>query len=255
MSTVRPTLAAALRETLARRTSFWIQVGIMVLNDVAWIGFWFLFFHRVGPVRGWDRSGILLLLAVLTTAGGTVLGLLDNVRNIPTMITDGRLDATLLLPVGPLRHLLVRSVRPVNIGDMGFGVVLFLVAGHPTPLRILVFLAGSACGAAVLAGFLVFAGSLTFFTGRREAGDLGFNAMLLLGAYPAEVFTGVTRSLLYVVVPAAFIASVPAQVVLHFDATRAATLVGAAIGFATLGWATFTIGLRRYTSGATWTDA
>jgi len=60
---------------------------------------------------------------------------------------------------------------------------------------------------------------------------------------------------LYLVLPAAFVASVPAQLVGSFDAGRAAALAAAAVAFSALGWVTFTLGLRRYTSGATWTGA
>ncbi|MCU1344266.1 MAG: hypothetical protein JWL70_532 [Acidimicrobiia bacterium] len=73
----------------------------MVLNDLAWIGFWVLFFHRVGNLGGWDRDGVLMLLAVLTTGGGLVLGFLSNARRLAQLITDGGLDAVLALPVHP----------------------------------------------------------------------------------------------------------------------------------------------------------
>ena len=192
---------------------------------------------------------------MLTTSGGIVLGLLSNARNVPTLVADGRLDATLLLPCHPLRHLLVREVKAVNIGDIAFGVVLFLATGVPTPAKVTAYALGTLCSVCVLAGFLVFTGSLTFFTGRREGGDLGFHAMLMLAAYPAEIFSGPARLVLYVLVPAAFVASVPARLTQSFDPALAAALAAAALTCTALGWATFTLGLRRYTSGATWTEA
>ena len=45
------------------------QMTVMVVNDVVWVVFWLLFFDRVGTVRGWDTDRVLLLFAVLTTAG------------------------------------------------------------------------------------------------------------------------------------------------------------------------------------------
>ena len=36
----------------------------MIVNDLAWVGFWFLFFDQVGSVRGWDLDRVLLLFAV-----------------------------------------------------------------------------------------------------------------------------------------------------------------------------------------------
>ncbi len=135
---------------------------------------------------------------------------------------------------------------------MGFGVVLFAVAGHPTPTRVAVYLAGSLASAVLLTGFLVAVGSLVFFTGRGEPGGLGLHAILLLAAYPADIFTGTVKALLYTAVPAAFVAAVPARLIDQPSLADALWLLAAAAAFALLGWVTFTLGLRRYTSGSAW---
>jgi len=49
------------------------------------------------------------------------------------------------------------------------------------------------------------------------------------------------------------VSSVPARLIADFDACSAAWLVAVAALFAFAGWATFTLGLRRYTSGSVWT--
>jgi ABC-2 type transport system permease protein len=249
------TQRAAMAEAWANRRGFWTQVIVMVVNDVAWIAFWILFFHRVGAIRGWDSGKVMLLLAVLTTSAGFVLGVLGNARRIGRLAVEGDLDAALALPVPPLAYLLVRRIDTTNLGDLAFGIVLFAVAGHPTPLRALVFVAGVVVAATILTGFLVAAGSIAFFAGRNEAGELGFHAMLMFAAYPVDVFSGAAKALLYTVVPAAFVSAVPARLIDHFDGRLAATIVAVAAFFAFLGWALFTAGLRRYTSGAVWTRA
>jgi ABC-2 type transport system permease protein len=78
--------------------------------------------------------------------------------------------------------------------------------------------------------------------------------VVLFGSYPIDIFTGATKLFLYVVVPAGFIAAAPARLVTDFDATHAATLAVVAAAFGAAGQAAFTGGLRRYTSGATWTQ-
>jgi viologen exporter family transport system permease protein len=255
MRAVAATMRAAVAEARANPGAFWSQLAAMAINDVAWVVFWVLFFHKVGAVRGWNESRILLLFAVLTTAGGVVLGLLSNARRIGELAANGGIDAALALPVHPLPYLLVRRVDPVNLGDLVFGVVLFLTSGHPTPARAAVYLAGSAAGVVVLAGFLVTVGSLTFFAGRGEAGDLGLHAILLLASYPVDIFAGATKALLYTAIPAAFVAAVPSRLVDRFDSADAALLVMAAAACALVAWTTFTLGLRRYTSSALWTRA
>ena len=255
MKGVVATMRAAVAEARANPGAFWTQLAAMVLNDLAWVAFWVLFFDRVGTVRGWDRSRVLLLFAVLTTGGGIVLGVLSNARRIGQLVGDGGIDAALSLPIAPLPYVLVRRVDPVNIGDIVFGVVLFTVSGSPTVARTVVYVLGSLCGAAVLAGFLVIVGSSAFLSGRTDAGDLGFNAILLLANYPIDIFAGATKVLLYSAVPAAFVAAVPSRLIDDFDATRAATLVGVAALFVAGACVAFTLGLRRYTSSSAWTRA
>jgi ABC-2 type transport system permease protein len=245
-------LRTAFADAAARRTAFWTQIAAMVVNDVAWVAFWVIFFHRVESVRGWDVHRVLLLFAVLTTSAGLVLGLLSNCRRIPTIVEQGSLDEILTMPVSPLRHLLVRRIDPINLGDVGFGVVLFALAANPTPQRVLIYITGSVASAILLTGFLVAIGSLVFFTGRGQAADLGLHSVLLLASYPADVFTGATKALLYTAIPAAFVSAVPARLIDDFDPVDGVVLLGAAGFFATVGWASFAAGLRRYTSGSAW---
>ncbi len=248
------TLRNAVAEARSNRAALVSQVTIMVLNDIVWVVFWVLFFRRVGSVRGWDGDRILLLLAVLTSAGGIALGVLANARRVGTMAVDGDLDSVLSLPVPPLAHLLVRRIEAVNVGDLVFGVLLFVALGRPTVARTAVFVGAVAAVAVLLTGFLVLTGSLAFFIGRNEGGELGFQAMILLGAYPVDIFAGAIKVLLYTVVPAAFVSSVPARLIEDFDVVNALWLAGVAGAFAAAGWAAFTLGLRRYASGSVWTQ-
>jgi ABC-2 type transport system permease protein len=245
----------ALAEAAANRRALATQMAVMILNDAVWIVFWVLFFREVGEIGGWDVERIILLQAALTASGGIALGFLANARRVGTMAVEGGLDSVLTLPVPPLAHVLLRRVEPTNLGDIAFGVTLFAVAGHPTPARTAVFAAVVVSSAVLLTGFLVLTGSLAFFAGRSESGELGFHAMLLLGAYPVDVFAGTARLVLHTVLPAAFVATVPARLIDDFDWVQAAGLAGVAAVFGTAGWAVFTVGLRRYTSGAVWTRA
>jgi len=245
----------ALAEATANRRALATQMAVMIVNDGVWIVFWVLFFREVGDIGGWDVERILLLQAALTASGGIALGLVANARRVGTLAVEGGLDSVLTLPVPPLAHLLLRRVEPTNLGDIAFGITLFAVAGHPTPVRTAAFVAVVLSSAVLLTGFLVLTGSLAFFAGRSESGELGFHAMLLLGAYPVDVFAGTAKLVLHTVLPAAFVATVPARLIDDFDWPQAAALGGIAALFGAAGWSVFTLGLRRYTSGAVWTRA
>ena len=79
--------------------------------------------------------------------------------------------------------------------------------------------------------------------------------MLMLAAYPIDVFAGAPKLLVYTVVPAAFVATVPARVVTQADLRDVLLLAVAAVVFVIGAWAVFTVGLRRYTGTSGWTRA
>lgn len=253
MNALALTWVTAWREALANRRGFWTQITAMLINDAVWIVFWVLFFQRVGEVRGWAIDDVVVLLAIVTTAAGWVLGAMNNARQLGHLIANGDLDAALGLPVPTLPHLLVRRIETLFVGDLFFGLALFLLFGHPTPERLAVFAFGVVCAVLIITGFLVTVGSLAFYIGRNEAGELGFQALLLFSSYPVDIFSGAAKFLLFVVIPAGFVSSLPARLVEEFDPWLAAAVAAVGVLIAAVGVVSFTFGLRRYTSGSTWT--
>src|SRR4051812_40489265 len=158
-------MKTAFLEAWTNRKSFWFQVTIMIVNDLALVAFWFMFFGKVGTVQGWGIDNMMVLFAVLANVTGASMGLFANARRLGEFVSDGRLDSVLPLPVEPLGYLLVRRVDTALMGDLIFGPALFVIFGHPTPERTLVFLLASVCGTVVFVSFLVTMGSLTLFVG------------------------------------------------------------------------------------------
>jgi ABC-2 type transport system permease protein len=255
MRVVFATMRTAFLEAWTNRRSFWLQVTMMMVNDLVWIAFWVLLFNKVGDVRGWDGRRIVLLYAILTTAAGLALGLLANARRVGRMAIAGELDPVLTLPVRPLVYLLTKRVDTSNLGDLIFGPVLFFALSGPTLERTAIYVVGSLASATVLIAFLVFLGSLTLLISgiKGEQTDLGFQAVLIFSSYPLDIFGGATKFVLYTAVPAAFVTGLPVRLVDDFDLATFGALLGAAAFMAALAAYSFKLGLRRYSSGALWT--
>lgn len=249
-------MRAGVSEAWSNRRSFWFQVSVMILNDLVWVMFWVLFFRKVGEVRGWRTDEVLLLFSILATVAGISMGLLANARKLGQLVADGELDAVLTLPVDPLAYLLVRRSDTALLGDLLFGPALFVLAANPTPERTTLYLVGVLAGSAVFVSFVVALGSLTLvFGGRGEQADLGFQALLILASYPLDVFGGLTKLLMFTIVPAAFITGVPVHLVEQFRWETLASVVLAAAVSVAIALTAFRAGLRRYRSGALWTRA
>jgi ABC-2 type transport system permease protein len=256
MSALLSTMRTAVVEAVSNRRSFWVQASAMIVNDAVWVAFWVLFFHKIGDVRGWRSDQVMLMFAILATVTGISMGLLSDARKLGQLVADGQLDAVLTLPVNPLAYLLVRRVDTALLGDLVFGPVLFAVAGHPTLQRTGLYLFGSLTGSAVFVSFVVVLGSVTMVAGGRgEQADLGFQALLILASYPLDVFGGLTKLMIFTVIPAAFITGIPVHLVDQFRWPTLATLLGVAVGSVLLAGGVFRAGLRRYRSGALWTRA
>ena len=253
MNTLFMTLRTAFADSRANRKSFALQVFVMVVNDGVWIAFWVLFFHGVGTVRGWAIGDVMVLFSVLMTSVGIAVGLFSNSRRIGRMVSDGAIDETLVPPLRILPNLLVRKIEPSNIGDIVAGILLFLLACNPTPVRALVWTLGVICSATIVVGFLVLVSSLTFFVGGQgDQAELGLNTIAIFGSYPIDLFAGPLKVILFTLVPAGLVSGLPTNLVRHFDLLTAASLLGAAVGIVALASLAFSFGLRRYSSGSIW---
>lgn len=243
-------MRANLATALEYRVSLVSQVAGMFINNALWVFFWALYFSRFPVVRGWTLEDVLVLWAVATTSFGLATGTMGNVLRIPRLIAEGQLDFYLVLPKNVLLHLLVSEMRLLHFGDLLFGPVLLLAVVRPAPVKVLVFAVAIVLSAMVLLGFLIFIGSLTFFIGNADAvsGQV-VTSLIHFTTYPATIFDRGVRVILYTVLPAGLISTLPVELVREFDWIRLLWLAGAAAAFLGLGVWTFHRGLRRYESG------
>lgn len=243
---LRANVAAALeyRATLAT------QVLGMILNDILWVVFWVLFFTRFPVVKGWTLEDVLILWSSFAFSAGLVYGLFFSVRLLPRLIVEGQLDYYLALPKDVLVHLLVSRIRPFNLGDALFGPLLLVTMVDLTWSRVAVFLAATLLSAAVLLGFEILGGSLAFYLGSGDAlHEQLSNALLHFASYPAGIFEGGLKFLLFTVIPAGFVTWLPVELMRTFRWDLFLGLAAAAAAFLGAAVLVFRAGLRRYESG------
>lgn len=247
-------LANSFLEAYSHRTAFWMGAGAMMTNNVAWIIIWAFFFDEVGDVRGWDGDRIRLLMAIVATVTGLVLGFFSNVRRLAEMANTGELDAALALPVATLPYVACRQVKPGGVGDFLFGPLLFMLVANPTPSRIAIYVVGALSGAAVLMGFLIVVGSVGLRYRSDVVSEQSFQAILLFAFYPVDIFGPWARFFMYIVVPAGFVSAVPVRLLDRADGGLLAVQLAVAVGLLTAGVVSFNWAMRHYTSGAAWTQ-
>lgn len=241
-----------LMSAMAYRGAFALQVIGMLLNDLMLLVFWTLLFQRFPLLNGWDFTGVVTIYAVSASGYGLVVAVFGNLTRIAHVIASGDLDYYLALPANPLWHLLLSRTNLSGWGDLLFGVLLYVIViavpgGWQTlPLYglLVVLVAMIFCAVGVLAG------SMAFWLGQAQ--DLAgqwFNATLSFSLYPVDIFPGLIRVFLYTLLPAAFIGSVPARMLLQFRWQHLGLMTAFASVAMALAYWVFTRGLRRYESG------
>jgi ABC-2 type transport system permease protein len=236
--------------SLEYKFSFLTQIFGMFVNDVMWVTFWVLYFKKFPVVNGWGLNDLLIMWSTITFSFGMAFGLFANIARIPEMVLSGQLDYYLAHPKNVLLHIGVSQIRPVNLGDCVFGPCLLIFFVHPNFNQFLIFLMGSVLAAIVYLSYYIVIGSLAFFMGSSEGlfNNLA-NAMIHFSTYPAKIFDGWTRILLFTAIPAAFISELPVELVRNFQWIIFGKLFFGALVFLGIAVTIFNLGLKRYESG------
>jgi ABC-2 type transport system permease protein len=253
MKTVRLVLGYLrhnLMSAMAYRGAFLLQVFGMVLNNAMLLFFWWILFTQLPTLRGWDLAQVMILYGTVAFGFGVANVVCGNGFLVARIIVRGDLDYYLALPADPLVHLLVSRMSISAWGDMAFGLAVYLIAAPGQWTQLPLFLVLGVAAAVIIVAFCVLVGSLAFWVGNADnLATQAVNALITFGIYPVEIFPGAVQWLLYTLIPAAFVGSMPAGLLREFSWGRLGILLGFAGGLAALAWIVFRWGLRRYESG------
>ena len=242
---------ANLQSAIEYRAAFLAQVLGMMLNDAFYFVFWIIFFNQFKEVRGWVLSDMFLVFGITATSFGLTAFFFGNAFHLSNIITGGRLDYYLALPRPVLLHTIASRSIANGIGDLSYGVISFLLSGYFSWQGFAWFGIGVLLASTVFLSFLIIAHSLTFWLGNAQAlAGLLMNAILTFALYPISLFDGPAKFILFSLIPAALVGSVPASLVRHLTWQNVLTLILGAIFLLVLAILVFHRGLRRYESGS-----
>jgi viologen exporter family transport system permease protein len=242
---------ANLQASMEFRSAFFTQVIFMIINNGAYFMFWFLYFDKFKEVRGWNIHGMLLLFGIAATSWGVAAFFFGNFITLAEVIVQGRLDYYLSLPRPVLLHVLASKSIGSGMGDLLYGIGSFILSGYFTPDGFLRYLVGVAAGVCVFIAFLVMVQSLSFWIGNAVAlSQFALSALLTFSLYPSALFDAATKFVLFTIIPAALIGTIPAEFVRNFSWQSLLELVSGALIFLLLSIFIFRVGLKRYESGS-----
>ena len=234
---------------MVNKVTFLTNVGFMVLNNATFLVQWMILLRLRGDVGGYTMREIMLLWGLMAASFGLSHILFARAFSLSDLIIKGKLDSFLVQPKNVLVSVLTSSTDSSAIGDFLYGTAL-VCACKPGVGGFFLFLLFTVTGAMIFTAFAVLLGSLSFWFVRMDMlqGQMVMSAVSF-ATYPDGIFEGISRFLLYFIIPVGMAVWHPVHVLVSFDAGMLLAVFGYASALSAAAVAVFYRGLKRYVSG------
>jgi ABC-2 type transport system permease protein len=232
-NTIRVTLTLT-RAAIRGATQYRLNFAILAAMGIAYQGSGFAFIavvlSRYPSIGGWSYPEIAVLYALRLLAHATYLVPLFMLNQLDQMVREGTFDRFLIRPLNPFLQVITSNFTVSSIGDVltAIGILIYascLAHLQWTPLHIAYAFAAVLGGALIEAGLAIAISSMSFrFIEVWPARFFADNVLLNFGSYPLSVFGTTIQWIMTWIVPVAFIAWVPASVIL--DRTQGVAVSG-----------------------------
>ena len=238
-----------MREML-NKVTFLTNVTFMILNNGSILIQWFILFRLREDIGGYTMREVILLWGLTAASFGLSHILFARVYSLPELIVSGKLDSYLVQPKSVLLGVMTSATDISAIGDLLYGVIL-LAAGGLGVRGFMMSLLFVVTGMIILTAFAVLLGSLSFWFVRIDmlSGQM-IMGLVSFATYPDGIFRGISRFLLYFVMPVGMVVYHPVHILVRFDAGMLLTVLGYACLLSVAAALVFYRGLRRYASSS-----
>ncbi|WP_255951836.1 ABC transporter permease [Streptomyces odontomachi] len=217
----RALLGAALRSELQYRSNLalWIVAGVAYQG--VGLAFVWVVIRQFGSIASWSLGEIAFLYSMRLMSHALFTVPFAELFGIDYIVRDGHFDRFLVRPVSPFVQLVTRRIRLQSLGDLTGGATLLVVAAHlvrvdwsagSVAFLVLAVLGGGLVEAAIQVFVSAFAFRMMSVRSLRMLVDRVINTF---GGYPLSILPGVARSALTFALPLAFVAYLPATVLLN----------------------------------------
>ena len=212
-------IRVSLQAEMAYRSNFYISILHSLLGLGTGVMGVMVLFGQTETVRGWDMAGTLTLLGVYLTAEALrrlFIGPgLDSLAGMEGDVWTGRLDFTLLRPIGTQFMVTFRQWRFLALIDLalGLGVIVHSVARAGQTItagQALSFAVALGAGIVVLYAILLAFTALIFWSPGLLLTWV-FGGIMQMARYPVGLYPGWLRLVLTWVVPVGIITTVSAR--------------------------------------------
>ena len=234
------------------KTSFFIQVVGMAINNIALIVLWYYFGKTVGEINGWSPQDIFGMYAFNTISFGISHSFFAGLYVLPTYISSGNLDKYLITPKNILVKVSTSRFATSALGDLLFGVICFIVYIFACNLSIKqILLAFCLIGLATIIylAFSIICATISFYLLDGQNVSDGLHEMFLsCSLYHGGAVTGILRAIFTFVIPSLLIGAIPVETVKNLSLSSILLMTGLVFGWFIISILFFRKSLKKYDS-------
>lgn len=238
----------SLMREMLNKVTFFSNIIFMILNNASFIIQWIVLFSLKDSFGGYQLKEVILLWGLAASTYGVSRFFFSSAFKLSDTITNGKLDAFLVLPKNVLLSVITSDITVSALGDMLYGYIMLIIYGI-TIKNFFVFTILSICGGLILTSISVIFSSLSFYITKADLiSDTANSLMVYFATYPDSIFKGITKVILYTVVPVGISTYLPVHTIIDFNIYSFLIVIVLAIVFVTIAYMVFNRGLKKYSS-------
>lgn len=239
-----------LKCSIEYRTSFFVQVIGMIINNSSFLFFWWIIFNNVNNISGYTFSNVMILWGLASSTYGFTYILFGNVSNLSEIIISGALDSYLIQPKDVVLNVCSSKTTVSAWGDLIYGFILFGISGSFNISNLLLYSLFVLVGGLIFFACMLTVNSLSLYFGNIENSKRIFEMFFItFSTYPEGIFGKYIRMLFYSIIPVGFMAYMPVGIMQNFSLYKTLLVVGASIIYIFIAYTIFYCGLKKYESG------
>lgn len=238
----------SLAREMLNKTSFISNIFFMILNNASMIIQWIILFSLKDDFGGYTFKQVLLLWGLASGTYGVSRFLFKKSFDLSMIINSGKLDAYVVQPKNILISVITSDIEVSAIGDILFSLIVYFIYGF-TIEGFILYLFFSITGGLIVVAISVILNSLSFwFQNTEMIADMGNSLMVNFATYPDGIFKGITKALLYTLIPVGIVNYIPIKVIIHFNLNLFIINILVCILLITIAFIIFYRGLKKYSS-------
>ena len=206
-----------LRKMWSFKANLISQAVGMIINNIAFLGVWWLLLKRFGNVNGYGMDEIVLIQGYVAIVYAIFYLLLAGTTKLHDYVSQDRFLDLQLYPVNPLAILLTKSGSPSQFGDFIEGTLLLTYYCLVNPEKTIIVFMALLITIIGLTGVSLLTNSLVFYWKGLNDGlsQLVDNAYIGAAMYPSQTYSDTVKYIMMglLVIP---IVSIPIESIRGF---------------------------------------